>query len=162
MFTHLNHVFQLVLNDAKCFVQAKCNVLLQFLHRYAAQQREPAVYTKRTIECAFHAQDIPTRAGKEKCFNFEMSSFKATFNRAGLEDLLKRRFFYAPSFSIYNGYFPFILEFRVEFFPLAALSRFLTRARHCRSLRLRPSRRCSEAEPAGVLASPLCDRGQHA
>ena len=25
------------------------------------------------------------------------------FNRAALEDLLKRRFFYAPSFSIYGG-----------------------------------------------------------
>lgn len=26
-----------------------------------------------------------------------------SFNRAGLEDLLKRRFFYAPAFSIYGG-----------------------------------------------------------
>lgn len=30
-------------------------------------------------------------------------SFKANFNRDALEDLLKRRFFYAPAFSIYGG-----------------------------------------------------------
>ena len=28
---------------------------------------------------------------------------KGAFNRPGLEDLVKRRFFYAPAFSIYGG-----------------------------------------------------------
>ena len=28
---------------------------------------------------------------------------EASFNRGALEDLLKRRFFYAPAFSIYGG-----------------------------------------------------------
>jgi hypothetical protein len=36
---------------------------------------------------------------------------KDTFNRAGLEDLVKRRFFYAPAFSIYGG------EFHVSCLP---------------------------------------------
>ena len=35
---------------------------------------------------------------------------KDTFNRAGLEDLVKRRFFYAPAFSIYGGGFPCLLS----------------------------------------------------
>lgn len=33
----------------------------------------------------------------------ELAPKEKKFDRAGLEDLLKRRFFYAPAFSIYGG-----------------------------------------------------------
>ena len=33
----------------------------------------------------------------------ELTSKEAQFDRAGLEGLAKRRFFYAPAFSIYGG-----------------------------------------------------------
>lgn len=37
------------------------------------------------------------------------------FNRSEVEDLLKRRFFYAPSFEIYGGIINFKINFRVNF-----------------------------------------------
>jgi glycyl-tRNA synthetase len=33
----------------------------------------------------------------------QLTSKTVKFDRSGLEDLLKRRFFYAPSFEIYGG-----------------------------------------------------------
>lgn len=33
----------------------------------------------------------------------ELAPKETHFDRAGLEDLVKRRFFYAPAFSIYGG-----------------------------------------------------------
>ena len=41
----------------------------------------------------------------------ELASKEIEFDRAGVEELAKRRFFYAPAFSIYGGPTPLHMHF---------------------------------------------------
>lgn len=41
----------------------------------------------------------------------ELASKETQFDRAGVEGLAKRRFFYAPAFSIYGGQTPLHMHF---------------------------------------------------